>query len=365
MCRLIIFGTGGSAERLEELLRKDVNIIAYADNDSSKWGKYRNERKIVSPNLIESFDYDYIAIASQYNETIYNQLLNMGLDINKIFQFNKYHTILYNPFEKRFDNYIRNIDSIETLLTGISYAETSVIETLLSKKIQKFSLASQDLFFDYKIVEHILYNYTNNKIKYIIIGLCYYSFQYDMSLSGMKYKVSLYYDILKESHNYDYLNSDFKKQYDINNAIAIKLFDKNKSITNKWVSKALSNLELDERIRVGKCQADIDCNKDYPETVKENIKIFEKYLELLKKHNIEPIVVVFPASKYYTNCFSKRIEDEFHSILNEFSQNYSFQYLDYFRSNLFTDEDFMDVSHLNKNGAEKFTNILDRDIKWE
>lgn len=365
MRKILIFGTGSSAERFEEILDPSINIIAYLDNNSTKWGKYRNEKKIIPPSLIDNFDYDYIVIASQYNETIYSQLLNMGINSDKIFQFYKFHIISNNPFEKRLRSFIDNIGSVEVLLTGISYAETSIIGTLLSKSTQKFSLGSQDLFYDYKIVEHILYNYKNNIIKYVIIGLSYYSFQYDLSLSGMKYKISLYYDVLKESHNYNYLNSDYKKQYEANKALAEMLIDKNKKINYKWISAKLSNLSLNDRIKAGESQAKIDCNKNYPGTVKENIKIFRNYLEFLRKHNIKPIVVVFPASKYYTNCFSKRIESEFHSIITNFRNEYDFQYLDYFRTNEVTDEDFMDVSHLNKIGAEKFTNILDKDIKWD
>jgi hypothetical protein len=105
----------------------------------------------------------------------------------------------------------------------------------------------------------------------------------------------------------------------------------------------------------GKEQAQLDCSKDYPETVCENTQIFMKYLQLLKDYNIKPVVVVFPASKYYTMYFS--------DIISEVIKEYKFQYIDYFRSELFADEDFRDVSHLNEKGAEKFTKILNEIIE--
>lgn len=74
--------------------------------------------------------------------------------------------------------------------------------------------------------------------------------------------------------------------------------------------------------------------------------------------------MIFPASKYYTKYFSERIENEFRSIINEIGKLYDFQYIDYFRPELFTDDDFVDVSHLNGDGAEKFTKILNNLIKW-
>ena len=64
------------------------------------------------------------------------------------------------------------------------------------------------------------------------------------------------------------------------------------------------------------------------------------------------------------NNFSERIENEFRSIINEIGKLYDFQYIDYFRSESFTDDDFGDVFHLNRDGAEKFTKILNNLIKW-
>lgn len=88
------------------------------------------------------------------------------------------------------------------------------------------------------------------------------------------------------------------------------------------------------------------------------------YLKMLIDSNIKPIVVVFPASKYYAKYFSQRIENEFHSIIKDLQDKYEFQYIDYFRSDEFEDEDFLDVSHLNHKGATKFTQILNDTIKW-
>ncbi|CDM68815.1 hypothetical protein CM240_1657 [Clostridium bornimense] len=73
--------------------------------------------------------------------------------------------------------------------------------------------------------------------------------------------------------------------------------------------------------------------------------------------------MIFTVSKYYTKYFSERIENEFFSIINEIGKLYDFQYIDYFRSELFTDDDFVDVSHLNGDGATKFTKVLNSMIK--
>lgn len=62
--------------------------------------------------------------------------------------------------------------------------------------------------------------------------------------------------------------------------------------------------------------------------------------------------------------FSLLLEREFQSIIKAFKKEYDFQYIDYFRSEKFNNEDFEDVSHLNPKGAEKFTEILNEIIDW-
>lgn len=251
------------------------------------------------------------------------------------------------------------------LATGISYTNSGLKADILNRKCFKFSIPSQDIYYDYNIVKYIIENYIDKleELKYIIIGLSYYSFQYDLSVSAMKNKVILYYNILKDAHHFKEAKNIYM-EYEVNENIASKILkkDKNGFYNFNWNSQLLKDTK--DKAYIGKTQAELDCNKNYPETVKENTQIFKDYLKLLKEHNIKPIVVVFPASKYYTKYFSKRIEEEFQSIINEVSKEYDFQYIDYFRSDLFDDEDFQDVSHLNPKGAEKFTKILNEVIDW-
>ncbi|MCS4478496.1 hypothetical protein JTS98_12415 [Clostridium botulinum] len=51
------------------------------------------------------------------------------------------------------------------LATGISYTNLGLKEELLNKKCFKFSIGSQDLYYDYTIVKNIIENYKEkNKI---------------------------------------------------------------------------------------------------------------------------------------------------------------------------------------------------------
>ena len=76
--------------------------------------------------------------------------------------------------------------------------------------------------------------------------------------------------------------------------------------------------------------------------------IFKKYLELLLKNDIKPLIVVFPVTSHYFNCSSKKLKEDFYKVINDFQTQYSFQIIDLFDSPLFCDEDFYDSDHMNK-----------------
>lgn len=363
---VLIFGTGKFSIFVDNVLNDNVKVLAYVDNDKSKWNEKKNKVSIISPDNISNYEYDYIIIGSQFNEEIYNQLLDMGVNKNKILQFSKILDNHWNYYKSSINSFVLQPDGLyEVLATGISYTALGFREDTCCKKAFKFAFGSQDLFYDYHTIKYLIENFKKKttNVRYVIMGLSYYSFQYDMSLSAMKAKTVLYYEVLKNFHHFKDIERIYG-EYDINKNIADKILRKNKddNYDFKWQTPILRDFE--DKETVGKRQAERDCNKNYPETVKENTEIFKEYLKLLKDNNIKPIVVVYPATKYYTKYFSKRIENEFHNIINEVKNQYSFQYMDYFRYDLFTDEDFNDVSHLNHQGAEKFTKILNEEIEW-
>ncbi|WP_315077729.1 chemotaxis protein [uncultured Clostridium sp.] len=363
MYNVVVFGTGSVANEVTKNVNNNTNILCYLDNDKEKWNKILHNKNICSPEKIECLDYDFIIIASQYTEEIYNQLIKLDINSEKIFEYINFFNMANDRFEHKMINYKSHSLDYDTIITGISYFVSGISEDNLNRRGINFSYDSQDLYYDYYIVKYILEN-CNNNLKYCIIGLNYYSFEYDLSLSAMKNNVYLYLKKLKKSHHLE-IDKYFEKRIDINKKIANKILNLIKGKSTYGVDQKEKQLiEAVNRKEMGRVQATLDCNKNYPVTVSENKQILKEYLELLKSYNIKPIIVVCPTSKYYYENFSDRIEKEFFSIIKEISHEYDFQYIDYFRNDSFYDEDFKDVSHLNIKGGIKFTKILNEKIKW-
>lgn len=367
MYKITIFGTGSGADKIINSLKEDIEVIVFVDNNIEKHNTIYKGKKVINPVEINEYSYDAIVIGSQYNFEIKKQLIKMEIDKNKIFDFYHYIQQKFNYIEYYISCFGKSEVDYELIITGLSYALKGFDIKSCKKKSFSFCFASQDIYYDYNIVKYLINNCKNkmSKIKYCVIGLSYYSFQYDLSLSSMKDKVLEYYKALGLIHNLkDFKLTNTNSDFEINKNIANKIFyfnEYNNEII-KWEKKGIS--KVIDKVSVGKAQADLDCDKNYVETVKENIILIQEYLNILENNNIKPIIVVFPASKYYTECFSKRIEDEFHSIINELRKNHTFQYIDYFRNEQFEDKDFEDVSHLSPVGATKFTKILNNEIEW-
>lgn len=371
MKRIIIFGTGSTSKVVKSGLKDDVNIICYCDNDKNKWNKIYEGRKIIEPYKINEMEFDYLLIASQFNESIYKQLLELGIDYNKIFQFFKYVDSHCNYIKNDLNPLIYFRFTKELIITGISYIERAINPDLLLKNSTNLARHSQDLYFGYHLVKYIIDNYKKDlvKLKYVFIGLSYYSFEYDMSLSAMKGKVHLYYEAIGKKHNLLDIN-EYIKVNKISENIAKNVFNLDKDGYPKvnWFhdesfnynSNSICNINEE----IGKKQALLDGNKNYPETVKENIQIFKDYLKLLKDNNIKPIVIICPVSKYYSKYFPQRLKDEFQNIIKETKKEYDFQIIDCFDSYKLNEDDFFDVSHLNSKGAENFTNMLNKIVEW-
>lgn len=82
--KTIVFGTGSYYDKLKETIKKNYNIIYFADNDVNKIGKFKDGVKIIDPNKIHTLNYDKVLIVSMYFNSICKQLINNGVNNSKL-----------------------------------------------------------------------------------------------------------------------------------------------------------------------------------------------------------------------------------------------------------------------------------------
>ncbi|MBU5299927.1 hypothetical protein KQI45_07515 [Clostridium sporogenes] len=381
--KILIYGVNDISLKLKELINYDNNdLIFYISNNSEHFYKYIDCIFILPLDEAIKYSYDYIIVADTDLNDLNRALTNNKVSKEQIFNYMYYicnFGFYSSPeFFTQYNSFMKNNKRYDGIITGISYTQKGINAELLPGRFFNFACATQDLFYDYEIMKYCLsFNETMENIKYVIIGLCYYSFQYDLSKGNNKIRTNYYYKITNKYHNYELAeeNEDFHKEfYKISRKVLkfnyenilyemleqkyIKIIQDSKN--EEFDSSLLSNQEKYECIK----EVKMKYNKNYPLTVRENKEIFKSYLDMLYANDIIPIVVVPPETKIYRENISIPIRDEFYEIIEEFQEKYGFQFFDYFYSNKFKDSDFYDVSHLNNKGSEKWTKLLSRDIKW-
>ena len=75
MKKVLVFGTGGSAENLMRLGGEIYDVVAFIDNDRQKQGKEFYGRPIYAPEVIGQLEYEAIIVASMWYNEIRQQLI--------------------------------------------------------------------------------------------------------------------------------------------------------------------------------------------------------------------------------------------------------------------------------------------------
>lgn len=134
--RAIVFGCGGVGLTAKEKLEDDgITVIAFADNNDKKWGSLVEQCKVISPEEIESYEYDYIAIAVFKGKlAIWEQLRLLGIAEEKII-------VPVEPKNKIFMNPGNYTDEDLTTLSKDNYESES------NKKYEKMQITVTDELF--------------------------------------------------------------------------------------------------------------------------------------------------------------------------------------------------------------------------
>ena len=196
-------------------------------------------------------------------------------------------------------------------------------------------------------------------IKFALIGLGPYSFHWDLSkTSNGNFRVPQYLSAFNDLHNFWLPIEEYKKIFRSEYLNYKMPYDARGMNCVADVGNTLQHIERKIRINARK-SVDLWKNKSYPETRKENIKIFDEYLTLCDKNNVRPIIFLPPLSDVYKKHFNRKIFEEFYYFIGEAQRKHRGAiFLDGWKLPGFSDDDFSDNGHLNIQGAAKFSTIL-------
>ncbi len=85
--RVVLFGTGSGLSDLLCLLPAKVSVVGLCDNDSRKHGTTVLGHHVYAPDAIEGLDFEYVVVTTRLGEEIRNQLVEMGMDRDRVLLF--------------------------------------------------------------------------------------------------------------------------------------------------------------------------------------------------------------------------------------------------------------------------------------
>ncbi|MBQ7476848.1 MAG: hypothetical protein IJT06_05585 [Selenomonadaceae bacterium] len=202
-----------------------------------------------------------------------------------------------------------------------------------------------------------------NNLKYILIGLGPYSFQFDQSRGSNEiFRLLQYVIAFNDLHNFWLPVEEYRKIFRVE-YLSYK-FPYDSQMTCVRPLPARVNLMTPD-IRIG-ARERIEIWKDrrFPETKIEYTKILDDYLTLCEKNNIRPIMFLPPVTEGYMKYFDKQLLDEFYCSVHDAQKKHPAAiFLDGWKLPTFPDSDFWDTDHLNINGAAKFSAMFNSMIE--
>lgn len=283
--------------------------------------------------------------------------------IGKMLVDQRANKLIFHP-QMRWEEY-HNLENntVDMFFIGSSHCYRSFVPSIIDEKLKlnSFNLgsSSQSIFSSYFILLEALKTQTPKAVVFEV-------FRGTFTIEN---------DFIDLMYNYDYFKSDSVK-LEVRKSISIKenieilfpafRFNHNLSL---FLNEPGVNADLlKNSIYSHKGYVETDLPADYfsPSVKKEiqvqekqlqpkQIEYFEKIVKLLKSSNIDLVLVTQPIHPYY---YKLSKDENKNAFLDGLSQKHNLTYIDLNGIGDFKFQHYYDSHHLNKTGAEKFSQLV-------
>lgn len=273
-----------------------------------------------------------------------------------------------NSYNKQRTHLERQLDSIEILVLGDSHASIGINPDSFVRKGFNLSNVGQDFYYD----AQLMYKYLDRlkKLKTVIISVSDFSFWYRLSDSPENFRVSLYnwfWDIPPESPKFDWgqhskillYSPRASLQYTLQGFHVDLVPNRTASGWEPPTSEGYWRFVTNE---MGENRSALRRSQVHKHNFEPNLATLTALVKNLDKRKIQMVFVIPPTHQTYYTYSNKEWHDETAVVITRLANQYHSKWFDYFKDDRFVTEDFYDPDHLNRLGAQKFSEILDRDI---
>jgi len=268
-----------------------------------------------------------------------------------------------NGYKLKSDYLKTNQKSIKTLLVGSSHILYGINPSLLSEKALNYGNVSQTIDIDYQIINQ----YINNLevLETVVIRLSYTTLFEQLVNGDERWRIKdyeIYTDInLDQSFKYHFEILSVKLKNNLKRINDFYIINQNTEFVTieGWGTNSIrqSSQDIDA---VGKLTAEKHTINDDAIYV-ENYRILEAIVDLCQENEVKVILVTMPAYKSYVQHLNQNQLEMTISAGTFMANKYSnCSYFNFLAHKRFKRSDFLDADHLNSQGAENFSKLIDR-----
>lgn len=221
------------------------------------------------------------------------------------------------------------------------------------------SIGGQDLFHEYILIKSCIKRMPN--LKSIIINVDYDQLGYNLvKTANQAYTDREYYAIFNEMYDSSFSNKlisssfFFRANRDLSYLTQPSNTNKKETINFIPVSHAINEKACKQRA-LEHSIIKFDSN-----LCKENTKILNQIAFICKKNRIKLSLINLPKRKCYEESLDFTNITLAKQVLYDFTIQNNIVFVDFFNSNLFNNDDFIDPDHLNYVGGKKVIDILEK-----
>jgi hypothetical protein len=277
-----------------------------------------------------------------------------------------------NSYETKVRLVEKAAPNCEVLVLGSSHAYFGINPSFFTRKGFNMANTSQSLYYDTEIITRYLPHLP--KLKYAVFPVSYFSLEEEMLAQGSEsFRCSFY-------HRFYHLPDErWIDKFDIRNFSSIALYGVPESTrylrlrfnvnlaehlaSNGWYEVAFDkDDEKNINDASGKTRVDFH-NASMAETnIAYNRALLLKAICLCKDAGVVPILITTPVYHTYRDHIDRDKFERMQKVIHGLCIETSVKYFNYFADHRFDVDDFHDNDHLNAQGAEKFSKILDQEV---
>jgi hypothetical protein len=278
---------------------------------------------------------------------------------------------LPNNFTRKKDFFETQLDEIEVLIAGPSYANTINPQFLSYKGFNLFNDA-EDIFYHVKLVEKTLERMP--KLKLIILPISYYSLEYRLDQSPASWRVAFYQSVwsIPPRSALSYFNPilySYTAAYGWREVLSLMergfiSSDQRVLYANGWREIGSQTIaENAEWERSGWQLVELNESMMRVENIAGNMQLLGGLIETCQNRGIQVMLITTPLHHFYYDHLKTdklaRMQENIQLLVNQ----YQVPYLNFMKDERFKAEDFYNPDHVSNAGAEKFSRLMDEIIR--